>query len=300
MLEGLHPRKPTHIMRCETDEGSARTVTDLLGELFDPAETAIASFETVDNGPWLLEAYFSRQPDEQAIKELIRPYVGKGIDNVVFLQIDEKDWIKTSLEGLKPVRAGKILVHGSHDRPHVKANDLSIEIEAALAFGTGHHGTTLGCLLAFTDAVKTKKPLHILDVGTGTGILSFAAAKLLKTHIIAGDIDPVAVAVAKENAYLNGIHSLISLYAAPGIRHHLANRPKHFDIVMANILAKPLRLLARDLTSVIHPNGTLILSGLLIRDIPGVLSAYRIFGWHLRKRYELEGWAALVLKKSNR
>lgn len=298
MLEGLLPKKPTHVMRLDTDEQSARTIIDMLGEVFDPAETAIAAFESTDNGPWFLEAYFSRIPDEHAIREMVRPFIGDVIDRAVFSQLGEQDWIKASLEGLKPVRAGRILIHGFHDRPLIQANDIAIEIEAALAFGTGHHGTTLGCLRALTDEVRRKRPLHILDVGTGTGILSFAAAKLLKTRVTAGDIDPVAVQVAKENASLNGIQSFIDLYTGPGIRSRKADRAKHFDIVMANILAKPLRLLARDLTSVARPDGTLILSGLLLSDVASILSAYRTFGWSLRKQYNLEGWATLVLKKT--
>lgn len=298
MLEGLHPNRPTHIMRLTTDEKSARTITDLLGEVFDPTETAVAAFETEDNGPWLLEAYFARKPDETAIRELARPFVGDEADKAVFVKIEQKDWIKASLEGLNPVRAGRIFVHGNHDRHLKQINDISIEIEASLAFGTGHHGTTLGCLLAFSDEVKKQKPSRILDVGTGTGILGFAAGKLLKTKVIAGDIDPEAIRVARENAHLNAIHSFMKFYTAPGIRNSLANKTHYFDIVFANILAKPLRLLARDLTRVAKPNGSLILSGLLLKDVPGVLSAYRSLGWTMRRHYEREGWAALVLKKS--
>ena len=180
MLEGLHPNRPTHIFRLTTDERSARVMTELIGEIFDPAETAVASFETEDGGPWLLEAYFSREPDEKAIRDLVRPLVGAEADKGVFLPLTQQDWIKSSLEGLKPVRAGRVLVHGSHDREQRRPNDLTIEIEAALAFGTGHHGTTKGCLLAFVDELKQRKPRHVLDVGTGTGILAFAAAKMLK------------------------------------------------------------------------------------------------------------------------
>lgn len=296
MLEGLHPNRPTHIMQLQTDEFSARSITDLLGEVFDPAETAVAAFETEDNGPWLIEAYFSKKPDEAAIRELARICVGGEADKAIFFEIEQKDWVKASLEGLNPVRAGNILVHGSHDREHRRVNDLTIEIEAALAFGTGHHGTTLGCLLALLDECRMKRPKRILDVGTGTGILGFAAAKLLKTEVIAGDIDPEAIRIARENARLNSIHSYMKFYVAPGVLHPLADRTHYFDMVLANILAKPLKMLAKDLTRVVKPDGTLILSGLLIKDVAGVLSTYRLMGWTLCQRYENEGWAALVLK----
>src|ERR671939_714141 len=135
MLEGLHPNRPTHVMRLTTDERSARMMTDLLGEVFDPAETAVAAFETEDGRSWLLEAYFASEPDEAAIRDLVRPLVGKGADAAVFETIAERDWVRNSLEGLKPVRAGRFLVHGAHDREAVRVNDVSIEIEAALAFG---------------------------------------------------------------------------------------------------------------------------------------------------------------------
>jgi ribosomal protein L11 methyltransferase len=296
MLEGLHPNRPTHVMRLTTDARSARAMCDLIGEIFDPTETAVAAFET-DEGPWLLEAYFAYPPDEDAIRDLVRPLVGDEADRAVFSAIDQRDWVKASLEGLKPVRAGRILVHGSHDRAERRPNDLAIEIEAALAFGTGHHGTTKGCLLAFVDELKLRKPRRILDVGTGTGILAFAAAKVLKRVVVAGDIDPEAVRVAKENARLNGIGSFLRLYVGPGVRSRLADRTGHFDLVFANILAKPLRTLAPDLARVASRDGALILSGLLARDVPGVLSAYAPQGWRLQRRYDLEGWAALVLKR---
>jgi ribosomal protein L11 methyltransferase len=297
MLEGLHPNRPTHVFRITTDERSARAMTELIGEIFDPAETAVAAFETEEDGPWLLEAYFAREPDEAAIRNLVRPVVGQEADKGVFLPLEQQDWVKASLEGLNPVRAGRVLVHGSHDRDQVRPNDVAIEIEAALAFGTGHHGTTKGCLLAFVDELKMRTPRRVLDVGTGTGILAFAAAKILKRPIVAGDIDPEAVRVARENARLNGIGSFMKLYVGPGVRHELANRPEHFDLVFANILAKPLRILAPSLSRVATRDGTLILSGLLIKDVAGVLSAYAAQGWQLQRRYDLEGWVALVLKR---
>ncbi|MGO4705668.1 50S ribosomal protein L11 methyltransferase [Microvirga sp. 2MCAF38] len=297
MLEGLHPNRPTHVLRITTDANSARAMTELIGEIFDPAETAVAAFETEDDGPWLLEAYFSRQPDEEAVRDLLRPIVGAEADKGVFLPLDQKDWVKTSLEGLKPVRSGRIFVHGSHDRVQRRPNDMAIEIEAALAFGTGHHGTTKSCLDAFVDEVKLRTPRHVLDVGTGTGILAFAAAKYLKRPVVAGDIDPEAVRVARENAKLNGISSWLRLYVGPGVKHAEADRPGHFDLIFANILAKPLRTLAPSLSRVASYDGTLILSGLLGRDVPGILSSYAAEGWHLQRRYDLEGWVALVMKR---
>jgi ribosomal protein L11 methyltransferase len=297
MIEGLPPHNPTHVMRLDTDETRARALTELLGEVFDPTETAVAAFEAEDGRTWRLEAYFALEPDEEAIRELARPILGDAVDQAEFALLPRTDWVKNSLEGLKPVRAWRFLVHGSHDREHVRSNDLAIEIEAALAFGTGHHGTTRGCLLALSDELKRRRPRAVLDVGTGTGILAFAAAKALKKPVVAGDIDPEAIHVADGNARLNGIRPWLQLYVGAGVRHALAARPGHYDLVMANILAGPLRRLSPSLAGVLAPGGTLILSGLLERDVPGVLSAYAAQGLALKRRSALEGWATLVLRR---
>ncbi|KQO88579.1 ribosomal protein L11 methyltransferase [Methylobacterium sp. Leaf92] len=297
MLEGLPPHRPTHVLRLITDEPSARAMTELLGEMFDPMETAVAAFEVEETGAWRLEAYFSEEPDAEMIRDLIRPMVGEQADAAVFETIDQQDWVRASLEGLKPVRAGRFLVHGGHDRHQVRGNDLAIEIEAALAFGTGHHGTTLGCLRALVDELKRRRPDHVLDVGTGTGILGFAAAKVLRTPVVAGDLDPEAVTTARGNARLNGLGPFMRFYHAPGVRHALANRPRGFDVVFANILARPLKRLAPSLTAVVADDGVLILSGLIERDVPGVLSTYRHRGFHLARSGVIEGWATLVLRR---
>lgn len=296
MYEGLLPPNPTHVLRFDTDENAARAMANLLGEVFDPTETAVAAFET-DDGTWHVEAYFAHAPDEEGVRDLLRLVIGGKADGVTFSAIGQKDWVQASLDGLKPVRAGRFLVHGSHDRHTVKANDIAIEIDAALAFGTGHHGTTLGCLLALVDELRQRRPQRVLDVGTGTGILALAAARALRRTVIAGDIDPVAVDVARANARLNGAGNHIRHYAAPGVRHALADRPRRFDLVFANILARPLRQLAPAIAGVLAGPGTLILSGLLARDVPGVLSAYAAQGLRLRKRTDREGWATLVLKR---
>ena len=304
MREGLLPSTVTTVLELSTSGEQARALTELLGEIFDPTETAISAFEVESgvttlslNEPWKVEIYFSSHPDEEAVRDLLRPIVGTVIDDTPFTTVSQQDWVANSLEGLKPVRAGRVLVHGAHDRDYVRINDVAIEIEAALAFGTGHHGTTSGCLLALDAELKKRRPRNAIDVGTGTGILALALAKQVKRKVVAGDIDAVAVEVAARNASLNHAGQALDLYVAPGLRHAKANRPRRFDLVFANILAGPLRKLAPSIAAVTADDGVIILSGLLEMDVAGVVSAYRHQGIALVRRSSREGWATLVMKR---
>lgn len=304
MREGLLPATVATVLELSTSGDKARALTELLGEVFDPTETAISAFEIEQgvttlslNAPWKVEVYFASHPDEEAVRDMLRPIVGEVIDETPFTTVNQKDWVAASLDGLQPVRAGRVLVHGAHDREAVKVNDVAIEIEAALAFGTGHHGTTAGCLLALDAELKKRRPRQGLDVGTGTGILALALAKQTKRRVVAGDIDPLAVEVAAHNARVNHAPHALDLYVAPGLRHAKANRPRHFDLVFANILAGPLKRLAPAIARVLSDDGTLILSGLLAMDVAGVLSVYRHQGLFLAHKSLREGWATLVMKK---
>jgi ribosomal protein L11 methyltransferase len=304
MREGLLPATVATVLELSTSGEQARALTELLGEIFDPTETAISAFEVEDgvttlsmNIPWKVEIYFATAPDEDAVRDLLRPIVGDLVDKTPFTTVNSKDWVANSLEGLKPVRAGRVLVHGAHDRRVVRPNDVAIEIEAALAFGTGHHGTTAGCLLALNAELKKRRPRHGIDIGTGTGILGLALAKQIKRKVVAGDIDAVAVEVSAHNARLNHAPNALDLYVAPGLRHAKAWRPGHFDFVFANILAGPLKRLAPSIARVLSANGTLILSGLLAMDVAGIVSTYRHQGVYLASHSLREGWATLVMKK---
>lgn len=296
MLEGLPPNGASHVLRLTTDEGRARAVADIVVETFDPTETAAAAFE-VDDGPvWSVEVYFADAPDEEEIRGLIEAVSdAETAARAEFFEIAKEDWVQKSLAGLEPVRAGRVVVHGSHDRVRLKPNDIGVEIEAALAFGTGHHGTTLGCLRALDRITKRRRPRRVLDVGTGTGVLAIAAAKLLRQNVASGDIDPVAVETARANAIANGAVAWVRPVVAVGLRH--AEMAGTYDLIFANILAKPLRLLAPSIARAAAPGAELVLSGLLLRDVPGVLSAYRAQGFALAEQRNIEGWATLVLRR---
>ncbi|MEK4035482.1 50S ribosomal protein L11 methyltransferase [Methylocystis sp. IM3] len=299
MLEGLPPNGASHVLRLSCDESRARAVADIIVETFDPTETAAGAFE-VDDGPvWSVEVYFAEAPDEDEIRALIEAVSdAETAARAEFCEIAKEDWVQKSLAGLEPVRAGRVLVHGAHDRARLRPNDVGVEIEAALAFGTGHHGTTLGCLRALDGVTKRRRPRRVLDVGTGTGVLAIAAAKLLRQKVACGDIDPVAVETARANAIANGAVAFVRPVVATGLRH--GDMGGRYDLIFANILAKPLRLLAPSIARAAAPGAELVLSGLLARDVAGVLAAYRGQGFYLARRGDIDGWATLVLSKGPR
>jgi ribosomal protein L11 methyltransferase len=303
MLEGLPPNNAAHLLRLVCDERSARAVADLIVESFEPAEAASTAFETDEAWPrggkaWLVEAYFGFAPDEEALRELVAAAAGEDMAaRVEFGLTEKRDWVANALAGLAPVRAGRFLVHGAHDRPRVKANDVAIEIEAGLAFGTGHHGTTRGCLLHFDRLLKRRRSRRVLDVGCGAGVLAIAAAKVLRRKVWLGDLDPIAVEVANENARLNGVAGHCRALVARGVENLSLRAGAPYDVVFANILAKPLRLLAPSLAAVTARDGDAIVSGLLYADVAGVLAAWRAQGFTLRERIDLEGWASLRLSR---
>jgi ribosomal protein L11 methyltransferase len=303
MLEGLPPNNAAHRMSLVSDERRARSVADLIVESFEPAEVASTAFETDDLLPgggkaWLVEAYFGWAPDEAAIRALIAAASDEATARAATFGLTEKrDWVANSLAGLEPVRAGRFLVHGAHDRTRVKTNDVAVEIEAGLAFGTGHHGTTRGCLLHFDRLLNRRRPKHVLDVGCGAGVLAIAAAKILRRKVWLGDIDPIAVEVANANARLNGVGALAHAIVSGGVENAALREAAPYDLVFANILAKPLRLLAPSLAAVISADGDAIVSGLLLADVPGVLASWRAQGFHLAERIDLEGWASLRLRR---
>ena len=304
MLEGLLPNDATHLLRLETDEATARLVADIITESFEPGETAATVFESKPSTKswaatvWTLDVFFGFVPDEDAIRGLVAPLAGEEIaKTLAFSTIAETDWIAASLEGLAPVRAGRFVVHGAHGRGSVRPHEIGLEIEAALAFGTGHHGTTRGCLLALDALLKRSAPDSILDVGTGTGVLAIAAARALRQPVAAGDIDPVATATARRNAIANGAGAWVRPVTAAGLAHPTFASSGPFDLVLANILARPLRTLAPAIARAATDDATLILSGLLVPDAAGVLSAYAAQGFALARRRVIDGWVTLELRR---
>jgi ribosomal protein L11 methyltransferase len=279
------------------DEQAAKRVVDVLTEIFFEGEAAVAAFERPD-GRWDVTVHFAEAPDQAQLRELVTNAASAEIANTLsFDTVEARDWVKASLEDLVPVLAGRFVVHGAHDRERVPANKLAVEIEAALAFGTGHHGTTRGCLLLLDHVLKAYQPRRVLDLGTGTGVLGIAAAKALKIGVLASDIDPPSVKVARENARLNETGNLVQVIRAIGFSAPGFARRGPFDLVLANILANPLRQLATPMARHLAPGALVILSGLLTHQARSVIAAYRARRLVPLKHLRIEGWSSLLLRK---
>jgi ribosomal protein L11 methyltransferase len=280
------------------DERTAKRVVDLLTESFFEGQAVIAAFEG-PGGRWDITMHFAEVPDQGSIRELVALAAGDEIArNITFDTVEAKDWVKATLDELVPVRAGRFVVHGRHDRAKIPPNKLGIEIEAALAFGTGHHGTTRGCLVLLDQVLKAHRPRRVLDLGTGTGVLAIAAAKALHDAVLASEIDPSSVLVAAENARLNGAGNLVEAIRATGFSAPQFAKRRPFDLVLANILANPLRQMATPMARHLAPSALVILSGLLPHQAQGVIAAYRARGLVLLRELRIEGWSSLLLRRA--
>ena len=286
----------TTAARLTTDETTARRIASFLAESLDAEEAACAAFEG-DSGQWEVAVHVEGAADEARLRDLVRLAAGGAVAQTLrFERVVETDWVRQSLEGLKPVRAGRFLVHGSHDRGRVRSNELGIEIEAALAFGTGHHGTTRGCLLALDDLARRRRFARVLDIGTGSGVLAIAAAKRLHASVVASDIDRVAVDAARNNARLNHARGITFIHA-PGASARAIAAHAPFDLILANILLGPLTRLAVPIRRLAARNARVVLSGLLPSHANAALAHYLSQGFRLERRIPLDGWMTLVLRK---
>lgn len=270
----------------------AQRLEAALAGLEHPEASAVTIFEA---GPAsaCVEAYF----EEPVLLADLQPLL-VGIQLVGEPQlaaVPETNWVRHVEGMLKPVTAGRFVVHGPHDRATVAPSAFNIEIEAGEAFGTAHHGSTRGCLLAIDEIAQTLDPQSALDIGTGSGVLAIALAKLIgRAGIIATDIDPKAVAIAAENAGKNGVAGHIAVVEADGLGHARLAGP--FDLIMANILAEPLIGLAPGIARALPPRGRIILSGLLAEQAPSVITAYRAAHCRLVTSIECDGWSTLILR----
>lgn len=247
---------------------------------------------------WNVVAYFSDEAEARNCGRHLATLPRGAALSIAALP--DVDWVRRSLEGLAPVVAGRFFLYGSHDRARRRAGGISLEIDAGTAFGTGHHGTTSGCLLALDCILKRSAPRRILDVGCGTGVLAIAAARALHRSVTASDIDPEAIHVTRANARNNGAAALLAAITAPGLKHRRIAQAAPYDLIFANILARPLISLAGDLTRSLAPGGTLILSGLTLDQEQAVRAAYRNRGLIPLNPIRLGNWATLAFAKAGR
>lgn len=281
----------TPVALCET-------FSDALRDAFAPECQAVATAEVAEHATWSVEAYYETEPDPAAIREVLAaPTQATGYTpaDLAIETLPDINWVAKSLEGLAPIQTERFFVHGLHDADKLPAARLPILVDAGEAFGTGHHGTTLGCLKLIEQECKRRIPSHALDLGCGTGLLAIAMAKLTHRPITASDIDPIATRVTRENARANGVHPLITAITAKGFGHPELAKRGPYDLIVANILAGPLTQLAPIMEQNLAPGGTLILSGILHEQEQMVTSAYRGQGLFLTERLRLDEWVSLRL-----
>ncbi|HEY8003157.1 MAG TPA: 50S ribosomal protein L11 methyltransferase [Phenylobacterium sp.] len=262
----------------------------------DPATEALTYSileEDEDHDVWRIDAFPTSEAEQAALAETLANFPAL---RVATDKLADADWLAMALSGLAPVRAGRFFVFGAHDRGLAPLSAVSLRIEAGAAFGTGHHGTTVGCLLAFDALLKRQRFGRVLDVGCGTGVLAIAAARTGSRVALGTDIDGPSVRIANENARLNRARA--RFVHAGGLEDARVRRRGPYDLVFANILAPPLVALAQDIKGALKPGGTAILSGLLRTQERRVLAAYASRGFRLQGRLHRDAWATLVLRRA--
>jgi ribosomal protein L11 methyltransferase len=277
-------------------EDAALALADALEKL-QPEPTGVGVFEIEDGSElWEVGAYFLEPPPAIMLDILAEAFGAKPFS---VSELPEVDWVAKVRRELAPVEAGRFFVFGSHDADKVPAGRVALQIEATVAFGTGHHGTTLGCLRAFDRLLdQGSAPARVADIGAGTAVLALAAAATLpEALVIASDIDQVAVDVARANVAINGLEGRVECLEAAGFAHSRLQQAAPFDLIFANILKGPLVELAPDMAQFAAANGIIILSGLLVVQAESILAAYTAQGFVLEHREDLGEWSALTLRR---
>lgn len=284
-----------HAMTTIAGLPAANRLLDALDDL--PIAPSAGGVHDRDDGSgiWEVSAYFEGPPDAGGLAVLAAVH---GAEDFAVAPVGSRDWLAQVRAGLTPVEAGRFVVYGSHDRDRVGTHRIGLEIEAALAFGTGHHESTRGCLLALDDLAR--QGMHVAnaaDVGTGTGVLAMAVARVWPARVTAWDIDPLAAETARANVAANRLGRRVLCLTAPGFAHPVVHRRAPFDLVLANILAGPLRRMAPEMAHHTEAGSVLVLAGLLTRQAPSVEAVYRGFGFGRVRRIELGVWTTLVLRR---
>lgn len=275
----------------------AEDIYAILERTFEDEGLPLAILEA-DEARDLLEVSVYATDAEATLRQMREALCGvPDLPAIVGEDLPDIDWVARALQGLRPVRIGRFFVHGAHDRPGLRPGDIGIEIEAGLAFGTGHHGTTAGCLEVIERVARRERPQNALDLGTGSAVLAIALAKAARIRVLATDIDPVATRVARDNVRLNQAAALVEAVTAPGFHHRIFAERGPFDLIVANILAGPLMRLAPSMKRHLAPGGSLILSGILERQRRAVIAAYANQGFRHIATLRREGWVTIHMKR---
>ena len=300
---------PAVQVRLVAEGALSEEIERLLGDAFELDGWPVTREETVPYSEiWSVDTLIFDADDEESAIAIVREALAEAIGDeeagsydltTTLLDLDA-NWIAMSEEIRHPVEAGRFFVHGSHDRHRRPPSGVSIEIDAEMAFGTGHHATTWCCLMALDRLFKSRRFERPLDLGTGTAVLAVAAARVLRVPVIATDIDPVAVEIAARNAHLNGVGDEVRCIVADGMKARLLAEEAPYDLVLANILARPLTKLAFPIAAALARRSVVVLSGLRTVERQLVLSAYRTQGLRLAFEVERDGWLALVLETGDR
>jgi ribosomal protein L11 methyltransferase len=279
------------------DRDTARTLAGALQDLVEPPPDALTLFEAAEDG-WRIDAYFSELPDPSELRAMLAEVTGLAVPPIEAEDVPALNWVAISQAALPPVIAGRFTIHGSHDRERVGRGPNAILIDAGEAFGTAHHATTFGCLTAIDRLTRRRPFRRVLDLGCGSGVLAIAAARVLPSAaIVATDMDPTSVDVARTNMTANTAPGRIVAHVATGLSHPELRRTAKFDLVVANILAGPLIKLARDIRGIVPARGKLVLSGILIPQAPAVIAAFAAQGFAIERHDRVTGWSTLTLTK---
>jgi ribosomal protein L11 methyltransferase len=284
------------VLELETDAEGAPVLMDALDEL----ALAVSSFEIDDGKFWQVSAMFGAMPDHAVLASAIAraaAAAGVKLPEFVVKPLAARDWLAENRASFQPIRAGRFFIHPTFYEGRPPAGALSIALDAATAFGSGSHGTTKGCLLALDRIARRRRPRRILDMGCGSGILAIAMARAWARPVLAVDIDDEAVRVTLDNARRNGVANLLRAGAGQGFAAPIMQRQRKFDLIAANILARPLIAMAPALARALSPGGEAVLSGLLTHQENQVIAAYRAQGLALARRGRIDNWSTLVLKR---
>jgi len=289
----------TYRAQLVAERDRAQRIAALLSEVLWPPADAVGAFDA-GGGTSRVEAYFNDHPDQKALQALLATHFdAETAADLVIEPIAPADWVSESQAKRPPVAAGRFLIHGHHDRARLRARVNAIEIEAAQAFGTGHHGSTLGSLLALDRLLKRRHFHNVVDIGTGTGVLAIAAAKTGRRPVLATDSSYQVIDIARENILLNGVGALVPVIHCVGFEHPTVHRRGPYDLVLANILLWALSDLAPDMARHITAGGFVVLSGITRQQAAPLAARYRSFGFVLLDKINVGEWTTLTLRRQH-